>query len=131
MRAAYAPWVSRVGREPGPMGDDYGALIGAGRVHVLEHGGAVRGVLVLLPGDGATLIDNVAVHPDAHGLGLGRALLDFAEAFARDAGHRAVRLYTNAAMTENVALYARRGYRETHRAEEKGFRRVYMAKALA
>ena len=34
-------------------------------------------------------------------------------------------------MTENIALYARLGYAETHRAEEKGFRRVYMAKPLA
>jgi hypothetical protein len=33
-------------------------------------------------------------------------------------------------MTENLALYSRLGYVETHRGEEKGFPRVYMAKRL-
>ncbi len=33
-------------------------------------------------------------------------------------------------MTENISLYSRIGYEETHRAEEKGLRRVYMVKAL-
>ena len=33
-------------------------------------------------------------------------------------------------MTENIALYSRIGYAETHRIEEKGLRRVYMAKPL-
>ena len=33
-------------------------------------------------------------------------------------------------MTENIALYSRIGYVETHRAEEKGLRRVYMTKSL-
>ena len=33
-------------------------------------------------------------------------------------------------MTENIALYSRIGYVETHRAEEKKLRRVYMAKRL-
>lgn len=130
MRAAYAPWVARIGREPGPMGDDYGALIRAGRVHVVEHGGVVQGVLVLIPEDGAMLLDNVAVAPAAQGLGLGRRLLAFAEQAARQAGCRCVRLYTNEAMAENVGLYSRLGYAETHRGEERGFRRVYMVKPL-
>jgi hypothetical protein len=34
-------------------------------------------------------------------------------------------------MVENIAMYSRNGYIETHRAEEKGVRRVYMAKLLA
>jgi hypothetical protein len=33
-------------------------------------------------------------------------------------------------MTENIALYGRIGYAETHRATEKGLNRVYMAKPL-
>ena len=33
-------------------------------------------------------------------------------------------------MTENIALYSRIGYVETHRAEENGLRRVYMSKRL-
>jgi hypothetical protein len=33
-------------------------------------------------------------------------------------------------MTENLALYSRLGYVETHRGEEKGYSRVYMEKRL-
>ena len=33
-------------------------------------------------------------------------------------------------MTENIRLYTRTGYVETHRAEERRLRRVYMRKVL-
>ena len=130
VKAAYSHYVSRIGREPGPMLDDYGALIRGGRVHVVERGGAVKGVLVLIPEPDAMLLDNVAVAPDAQGSGIGRTLLEFAEQAAINAGHNTIRLYTNEAMTENLELYSRIGYAETHRVEEKGLRRIYMAKAL-
>lgn len=128
--AAYAGYIPRIGRQPGPMLDDYGALISGGLVHVIESDGVVQGILVLIPRGDAMLLDNVAVAPAAQGLGLGRTLLAFAEQAARDAGYRFIRLYTNEAMIENIALYLRIGYRETHRGEEKGLRRVYMTKML-
>ena len=131
VRAAYAHYVARIGREPGPMLDDYGRLIEHGRVHVVERDGAVQGILVLIPQEDAMLLDNVAVDPAAQGSGLGRGLLAFAEREAIAAGYRWIRLYTNEAMTENIRLYGRLGYHETHRAVEKGLRRVYMAKPLA
>lgn len=130
VRSAYSHYVSRIGREPGPMLDDYKELIRDGRVHVIEHNGTVQGVLVLIPQEDAMLLDNVAVSPSAQGLGLGRKMLKFAEAAAVDAGYRSIRLYTNEAMTENIELYTRIGYSETHRAEEKGLRRVYMTKPV-
>jgi ribosomal protein S18 acetylase RimI-like enzyme len=130
VRSAYSRYVSRIGREPGPMLDDYEQLIRDGRVHVIEHDGKVQGVLVLIPQEDALLLDNVAVSPAAQGLGLGRRMLQFAEAAAADAGYRFIRLYTNEAMTENLELYTRTGYSETHRVEEKGLRRVYMTKPV-
>lgn len=130
VNAAYFPYISRIGRAPGPMLDDYGALIRNGRVYVMDRGGAVKGILVLIPEQDAMLLDNVAVAPDAQGSGMGRAMLQFAEKAAMEAGYATVRLYTNEAMTENIKLYAKIGYAETHRAEEKGLRRVYMAKAV-
>jgi ribosomal protein S18 acetylase RimI-like enzyme len=100
-------------------------------VHVVEHDGAVMGILVLIPEKDAMLLDNIAVAPAAQGLGLGRTMLMFAERSAIDRGYRRIRLFTNEAMMENIALYSRIGYVETHRAEENGLRRVYMAKLLA
>lgn len=131
VQAAYAPYVPRIGREPGPMLDDYGARIRARQVHVLEDEGAIRGILVLIPQERSMLLDNIAVIPDAQGQGHGRTLLKFAERAALDAGYESIRLYTNEAMVENIALYSRIGFVETHRIEEKGLRRVYMVKALA
>jgi ribosomal protein S18 acetylase RimI-like enzyme len=131
VKAAYSHYIARIGKPPGPMLDDYGALIRERRVNVFERDGIVKGVLVLIPEEGAMLLDNVAVAPDAQGTGVGKKLLEFAEESARRAGYRSIRLYTHVTMTENIALYSRVGYVETHRGEEKGFSRVYMTKALA
>jgi GNAT superfamily N-acetyltransferase len=130
VRNAYSHYISRIGRAPGPMMDDYGRLIANGRVHVIDRDGMVQGLLVLIPEEDAMLLDNVAVVPSAQGSGLGRQMLEFAERAARDAGYHSIKLYTNEAMTENIQLYSRIGYSETHRAEEKGLRRVYMIKQL-
>ena len=131
VKAAYSHYVPRMGRKPGPMLDDYAALIGNGRVRVIEVEGEVQGILVLIPEKDAMLLDNIAVAPSSQGLGLGRKLLEFAEQETATAGYRTVRLYTNEAMVENIALYLRMGFTETHRGEGNGFRRVYMTKTIA
>lgn len=130
VEAAYTPYIRRIGQKPGPMSDDYDALIREGRVHVLIDDGVIEGILVLIPEVGSMLLDNIAVSPAAQGRGHGRTLLQFAESTARAAHHASIRLYTNQAMTENITLYSRIGFTETHRAEEKGLRRVYMTKRL-
>lgn len=131
VREAYSPYIGRIGREPGPMLDNYEVLIGEGRVYVLELHGRIHGLLVLIPEREAMLLDNVAVASFARGTGVGRSLLEYAERTATAAGYPSIRLYTHETMTENIALYTRIGYTETHRAEEKGLKRVFMAKRLA
>lgn len=130
IEAAYALYIPRIGARPGPMLEDYAALIAQGRVEVFEEQGQVLGVLVLIAQADGLLLDNVAVSPAAQGRGLGRQLMAHAEARARQLGLEVVRLYTNEAMSENLGLYGRLGYRETHRAEQTGFRRVFMEKRL-
>ncbi|WP_226626107.1 GNAT family N-acetyltransferase [Alloyangia pacifica] len=133
VEAAYSPYIPRMGQKPGPMLDDYAALIAANHVHVVDLEGeaaALLVLLVLLPQEDALLLDNIAVSPRAQGHGLGRALMEFAEAQGRAAGFDRIRLYTNALMTENLALYPRLGYRETGRVHEKGFNRVYFEKPI-
>ncbi|KAI0530365.1 acyl-CoA N-acyltransferase [Xylaria digitata] len=130
IKDAYTPYVSSIGRKPGPLLDDYETLINAGRVTVVDVGHVVRGILVLIPENDAMLLDNVAVAPSAQGLGLGRELMAYAEQRARMAGYSLVRLYTHELMTRNIEYYSRIGYLETHRAEENGLKRVFMAKSL-
>lgn len=130
VRAAYGKYVARIGKPPGPMLDDYAARVAAAHLHVLVADGALAGLVVLLPQPDHLLLDNVAVAPARQGQGIGRALLAFAEAEARRLGHAEIRLYTNEAMAENLPLYRRCGYEETHRAEQAGYRRVFMRKRL-
>ena len=61
---------------------------------------------------GSTLRRQMWVAPAARGLGLGRRLLRELEAFAAGAGATAVRLETNRALTEAIALYKSGGYTE-------------------
>jgi ribosomal protein S18 acetylase RimI-like enzyme len=128
--AAYRKYVPRIGREPAPMAADFPAEIAAGRVVVLEAAGVVVGYLVAWSEADAYFVDNIAVDPAAQGRGFGRRLMEEAERAARRHGLGAIRLYTNAAMTENLALYCRMGFVETHRATEQGFNRVFMRRDL-
>lgn len=131
VHAAYRPYIARMGKQPGPMLDDYARRIADRQAWVLEHQGRIIGVLVLEERLDTFLLDNVAILPDAQGGGHGRALMAFAEDQARRRGFDEIRLYTHALMTENQALYRRLGFIETGRVTEKGFDRVYMAKRLA
>lgn len=131
VHAAYQHYVARIGITPGPMTDDYDQVIRDYQVTVAEQDATMAGVLVLRITEEGFLIDNVAVHPSHRGRGLGRALLDLAEAEARRAGFGSVYLYTHEKMTENLALYSKLGYIEYDRRHEKGFSRVYMRKHLA
>ena len=131
VNAAYAIYLPRMAKPPGPMLDDYLVLVAGGHVSVLEQDGEIAGVVVLLPQDDHLLLDNVAVSPAHQGRGLGRVLIAFAEQEARRLGFDEVRLYTHVVMTENQALYARLGFEETHRGEQHGYERVFMRKQLA
>jgi GNAT superfamily N-acetyltransferase len=130
VRDAYTKYIARIGKPPGPMLDDYPARVRAHQAWVLEREGAVAGLIVLLPEDDHLLLDNVAVDPAHAGHGLGRALMDFAEAEARRRGYAELRLYTHQMMTENVAMYHHLGWQETGRGIEAGYNRVFFRKPL-
>lgn len=128
---AYGHYVERLGMPPGPMTEDYTAVIREREVTVAESEGAIVGAIVLGPSEEGLTIDNVAVHPTRQGEGIGRALLELAETEARAAGQDTVHLYTHEKMTENQALYARVGYVEYERRAGDGFSRVFMRKRLS
>jgi GNAT superfamily N-acetyltransferase len=133
VQRAYQPWVAIVGRRPAPMDDDYAHHIAAGEVFVLDDpaAGGLAALAVLIEAPDHLLLDNVAADPARHGQGLGRRMIAFAEQEAARRGHSELRLFTNARMDRNIALYSRLGFVETHRAEVGGHPRVFMTKALA
>ena len=128
--AAYGHYVERLGMLPRPMTEDYSEVIANRRVTVAESHGTIVGLIVLAVDDEGFLIDNVAVDPSYRGKGLGRALLEFAEAEARRAGFDSIYLYTHEKMSENVTIYSRVGYVEYDRRSQGRFSLVYMRKHL-
>ena len=116
-------------RPPAPVLNNYRAATAAGQVWVL--GEPVIGVIVLMSEEDGLLVENVGVNPANQGTGHGRRLMEFAEQRAQSLGLSRLILYTNEVMTENLAVYARLGYRETARRTEDGYRRVYMEKQLS
>ncbi len=129
--AAYANYVPLLGRKPQPMTADYPQLLTEHPIWLLWHDERVVGVLVLIHEPGALLIYSVAIHPQYQRQGFGRQLLAWAEHEARQAGYDRLRLYTNALMTENIALYSRLGFRETHREAYPDALVVHLDKSVA
>lgn len=130
-RAAFARYVPRMRQDPAPMHADIAAHIGLNEVSVaLDPAGDVLGYAICREEGGEMHLDTVAVWPDHAGRGLGKRLIAHVEELARKKGLTAVTLYTNAAMTENIAMYGAMGYVENGRRQQDGFDRVFFRKAL-
>ena len=121
VHAAYAPWVPILGRSPRPMVTDYAVAVEHHRIDLLHDGERLAALVEMAPAADHLTVVNVAVAPDAQHRGLGRTLLAHAEAVTRALALDEVRLYTNALMTRNVALYERLGYRLTHEERSDAF----------
>ena len=126
--AAFAPFVAATGIRPAPLSTDWPTVISALGAAVATIDDRVVGVLVLWPHPDHVLVELLAVAPDEQGAGIGTALLDHAELHAIESGTNALRLHTNAAMTEALAYYPRRGFVEIGRVVEHGFHRVRLEK---
>lgn len=86
----------------------------------------IAGTLILVPRENYLILENVAVHPDYTGIGLGRALIDQAEKDCRELGLREIHLSTHVNMPENIAIYTRLGWTEMGRTDSK----VNMSKTI-
>ncbi len=126
---AYAPYVARMGQEPAPMRPDFAGHIAKDTVFVWDEDG-VQAYAVIVLGHDDPLLDNIAVDPDAQRRRLGAQLLSHVEDYLRQKGFRAVTLYTNVHMTENIGWYDRAGFIETGRGRQDGFDRVFFRKTL-
>ena len=75
-------------------------------------------------------IKRMWVHDDWRGAGLGARMLRRLEDDARAAGHDVVRLDTNSALTEAIAMYERAGYHAIGRYNDNPYARAWFEKAL-
>ncbi|WP_421852650.1 GNAT family N-acetyltransferase [Marinomonas sp.] len=129
-KLAYEKYVVRIGREPAPMHADFAKLINDGHVCISMFDSQFAGYVVFYSGDTHVHLENIAVLPELSGRGIGKALIKYVENIAISDGYQSVQLYTNEAMTENLAMYPKLGYVEIARKQEDGFNRVFFHKPL-
>lgn len=130
VRDAYARWTPRLGRESSPMQGEYSEVIAEGRAWILELEREIVGFIDLKDDPKVLDIADIAVVSAEQGKGYGGRLLAFAEEEARRRGYDEVRLYVNALMTENIALYEHVGFFEVERFRRgEGVDRVYLCMA--
>ena len=81
-------------------------------------------------GDGLAEIKRLWVDPLTRGMGLARRLMTEAETRARDLGIRTLRLDTNSALPEAVALYRRTGWTEIPRFNDDPYPDQFFEKSI-
>ncbi|OEH92794.1 GNAT family N-acetyltransferase [Bacillus solimangrovi] len=126
MDAAYSVYSNRFKEKLPPMNVDYKEEIASYPVWVAESNKKIIGGLVLIFEDKYTTVANVAVHPVYQGKGLGRSLLELAEAEAKLRGDIELRLATHVLLTENISYYLHLGWIEFDRDNT----RVYMKRNI-
>jgi GNAT superfamily N-acetyltransferase len=127
---AYEPYRPLIGRTPFPMLTDHAEAIREHDVWVLEADQGIAGLIELVRRDDHLWVENVAIAPDWQRRGLGRRLLGHAEDEARRLGYTQVGLLTNERYLDNIAMYTRYGYVETHRTPHLGTDLVHFRKQL-
>lgn len=87
--------------------------LGLGRVLVARRAATTVGHLQLVPTADAGVIElkSMAVLPEHHGTGVGRALVDEAVAYAEQTGYHRMVVSTATADTGNLRFYQRVGFR--------------------
>jgi ribosomal protein S18 acetylase RimI-like enzyme len=130
-RAAYARHVAVIGREPMPMTADWAKLLSEQEIWIVDGPtDEMMASLALEVQADHVMVWSVAVAPAHQQRGLGRRLMAFAETRARELQRPELRLFTNARMEGNIALYRRLGYSETRREDLADRVLVHMSKAV-
>lgn len=111
--------------EPGDLGPPHGLLL----VATLHDEPVGCGGLRFHDGE-PTELKRLWVDPSVRGLGVGRRLMDELEARAAER-HPVVRLDTNAALTEAIAMYRARGYQEVEPFNDEVHAHHWFQKRLA
>ncbi|PDQ20422.1 GNAT family N-acetyltransferase [Mesorhizobium sanjuanii] len=97
-------------------------------------GGRIIGCVFVLERTEDFYVGKFAVDPGFQGQGIGRGLMQAAEALARSRDKRAIELQTRIELTGNHAAFTRLGFRETDRTAHDGYSRatsITMRKVLS
>jgi N-acetylglutamate synthase-like GNAT family acetyltransferase len=92
-----------------------------GALLLAEVRGALAGCVFVRPKADALYISKLAVRPDLHGRGIGKALVAAARAEARARGLEALELETRIELTGNHAAFARMGFTKIAETAHPGY----------
>ncbi|WP_113208527.1 GNAT family N-acetyltransferase [Rhizobium sp. BK512] len=113
--AAFAPYTQSFGAPPVPVTEDYGPRLDRGEIWLREADDRIAGLVVVERYPDHLMLFSIAVAPEFQGSGHGVAMLTWLEDRAREWAVPEIRLYTNALMERNIALYSAFGFQETGR----------------
>lgn len=135
MRAAFDPYVRKLGRELTPTSYDWLANpLARGSIYIARDGADLVGAIATTPRGPELVIDMIAVEPTRQGSGIGSWLLARIEEVAWDAGFRCLSLDTAEMMGGLLRFYERHGYHEVRRGQplhgKDPHTRVFFAKLL-
>lgn len=125
IEAAYAPYRKLI-RDLPPVSEGVADDIKSNLVWVAELDHTVVGGLILVLNNEHAILANIAVGPGCKGMGIGRGLIDQAEAHCRRLKKAEVRLSTHIDMPKNVRLYEHLGWKQIEISGNK----VHMTKWL-
>ncbi|MFK8035119.1 MAG: GNAT family N-acetyltransferase [Hyphomicrobiales bacterium] len=109
IEAAYAKYEERIADLPN-VSEGIADEIANKQVWVALESGEIVASLFLAANDGFLKLENLAVHPNHSGKGLGRRLTELAENEARLQGYEELRLNTHLEIPENIKLYEHLGW---------------------
>jgi ribosomal protein S18 acetylase RimI-like enzyme len=113
--AAFAPYTQSFGAPPVPVTEDYGPRLDRGEIWLREADDRIAGLVVVERYPDHLMLFSIAVAPEFQGSGHGVAMFTWLEDRAREWAVPEIRLYTNALMERNIALYSAFGFQETGR----------------
>lgn len=135
LRAAFTPYLGRLGREITPEHYQWlPASIERGDVYVADEAGRIVGVAATERRESGLFLDRLAVDPSKQGAGIGSWLLLRLEEVARARGDKTMSLETAEMMEHLLRLYGRHGYEIVRRGPpehgQDAHIRVHMVKPL-
>jgi RimJ/RimL family protein N-acetyltransferase/ribosomal protein S18 acetylase RimI-like enzyme len=133
--AAYLPNEAISGVPSLPRMADYAKVVAEHEIWLVDGAagptGPLEAALVLDIEPETFTVWSIAVSPQAAGRKLGRALMDYAEARARELGYDAVLLYTHSRLADRIAWYERLGFRFSHHEEMADRQLTHLRKSLS
>ena len=96
---------------------------GKGALFLAKLGGALVGCVFVRPQNGTLYLGKLAVRPDKHRQGIGRALIAAARTEAGTLGLASLELQTRIELIENHAAFARMGFVRTGETAHPGYDR--------